>query len=64
MIQKQPLSFPLWVEALLVVILLFMACIESAHDQWFWAAIFGISGSVFAISVIARLRSGDKNGQT
>ena len=63
MLEKKTLSFPLWVEGTLVVILLVMAGVEYMHNQWFWAAIFGMTGVGVGVSIIARLRAGDKNGQ-
>ena len=63
MTNKKPLSFPLWVEALLVIVLLIMTVVEYQHDQWFWSALFGLSALFFGISVIIRFNTGDKNAR-
>ncbi|MCL2649243.1 MAG: hypothetical protein FWD61_19970 [Phycisphaerales bacterium] len=58
---KKPLSFPLWLEAAVVVIFLAMATVEFVHAQWFWAAIFGAGGVFFGIGTAARFLAGDKH---
>ena len=59
---KKAKSFPPWLEATLIVIFIIMAVIEFTHDEWFWAAIFGIGGTLFGISIATRFLAGDKHG--
>ena len=61
---KKPLSFPLWLEAALTVIFIVMAALEFSNDQWFWAAIFGVAGFFFGISLALRAATGDKHDPT
>jgi hypothetical protein len=62
MLNKKALSFPLWVEAILVAVFLVMAYIEGAHAQWFWATLFGVTGLAIGVSLLARWKTGDKHG--
>jgi hypothetical protein len=60
MAKKRALSFPPWLEAAAILLLLVMAVVEYEHGQIIWAGIFGISGSLFAGSFAARLIAGGK----
>ena len=62
MLDKKTLSFPPWVEGILVAVFLVMACVESAHAEWFWAALFGVTGLAVGASLLVRLKTGDKHG--
>jgi hypothetical protein len=61
--QKRALSFPKWVEAGLIVFFLVTAVLEFLHDQWMWAGIFGVAGSLFGASLVARMLTGDDDGR-
>ncbi len=61
---KTPLSFPTWLEGVLILLALGMAVVEGLHNSWFWAVIFGISGLAFGIGLVLRLFMGDKHGGT
>ncbi len=63
MIEKKSISFPIWVEAIIILALLTMAGVEYQHDQWIWAMIFGASGVLFGIGTVARLTSEGKHGR-
>lgn len=61
--KKQPLQISVWMELLLVAAAGVMAGVEATHGQWIWAAIFGVAGVAFGISVAVRLATGDKHGE-
>ncbi len=61
---KKTLSFPRWVEGLLIVAAIGMAVVEGTHGQWIWAGIFGVCGLGCGIGFGVRLVSGDKYGGT
>ena len=61
---KKSRSFPLWLEAALTVLFIVMAVLEFNNAQWFWAAIFGVAGVFFGISLALHAAAGDKHGQS
>lgn len=56
--ESKALMFPLWVEAIIVIVLGVMAVVEFRHDQFIWSGIFGLGGLLYAVSVFARLKKG------
>ncbi len=60
--EKKSLTFPVWLEGLLIVLALTMAVVEGMHGNWLWAVIFGVSGVAFGIGLLVRLIAGDKHG--
>jgi len=61
--EKKTLTFPFWVEAILIVALLVMTIVEGAHGAWGWVIIFGIGFLAFGISALTRALSGGKHGR-
>jgi hypothetical protein len=59
---KKALQFPVWAEALLILLMLVMAGVEGTHGAWLWAVIFGVCGVAFGIGLAARMIAGDKHG--
>ena len=58
MIRKQ-ISFPLWVEAILILVMAGMAFVEGRGGSWGWAIVFGVGSVAFGISAAARAFSGE-----
>ena len=61
--QKKALSFPWWLEGLVIIGMLVLAWVEWMHGQWIWSIIFALGGTLFGASLAARLVMGGRDGE-